>query len=71
MLLAAGAVVSDIGDAVNKLSQVVMAIIVGCAVWCGLKMAKGDQDAMPRLVMCIVGAVVVGAAMTLINFFKV
>lgn len=71
ILFAQSAVVSDITDAVGKLSRIVLVIITGCGVWAGLKLAKGDQDAIPRLVMCIAGAVTVGLAVALINFFKV
>ena len=71
LIQAQSAVVGDIGDAVSKMSRIVLAIITGCGVWAGLKLAKGDQDAIPRLVMCIAGAVTVGVAVALINFFKV
>ena len=70
-LFAQSAVVSDITDAVGKLSRIILAIITGCGVWAGLKLAKGDQDAIPRLVMCVAGAITVGLAVALINFFKV
>ena len=70
-LFAQSAVISDITEAVNKLSRILIAVIAGCGVWAGLKFAKGDQDAVPRLVMCVAGAVVVGLATALVNFFKV
>lgn len=68
---AQSAVISDIGEAINKLSRILLVVITGCGVWAGLKLAKGDQDAIPRLVMCVAGAIVVGVAVALINFFKV
>jgi hypothetical protein len=71
MIFAQSAVISDIGEAVNKLSRILMAVIAGCGAWAGLKLAKGDQDAVPRLVACVAGAIVVGLAVALINFFKV
>ena len=71
LVCAQSAVISDITEAVNKLSRVILAIIGGCGVWSGLKFAKGDQDAIPRLVMCIAGAVIVGVATAIINYFKV
>ncbi len=71
LILAQSAVVGEISDAVGKLSRIVLAVITGCGVWAGLKLAKGDQDAIPRLVMCVAGAITVGVAVALINFFKV
>ncbi len=71
MANAQSAVISDIGEAINKLSRILLVVITGCGVWAGLKLAKGDQDAIPRLVMCVAGAIVVGVAVALINFFKV
>jgi hypothetical protein len=70
-LWAQSAVISDITDAVGKLSRIILIVITGCGVWAGLKFAKGDQDAVPRIVMCVAGAVIVGVAGALVNFFKV
>ena len=70
-IFAQSSVISDIGDAVSKLSRIIIAIIAACGAWAGLKLAKGDQDAVPRLIGCVVGAVVVGMATALINYFKV
>lgn len=70
-LFAQSAVIGDISEAVSKLSRILIVVIAGCGVWAGLKFAKGDQDAVPRLVMCVAGAVVVGLATALVNFFKV
>ena len=71
LLFAEGAVISDIGEAVNKLSRILLVVIAACGVWSGVKLAKGDQDAIPRLISCVAGAIVVGVAAALINYFKV
>jgi len=70
-LLMAQSMTGTIKDAVEKLSTLLLLIMVGAAAWAGFELKSGNPQAVQKLLYCIAGVIIVGSAQALVNFFKV
>ena len=67
----AQSITGTIKDATEKLTTILMLIMVGAAAWAGFELKSGNPQAINKLIYCIVGIIIVGSASAIVNFFKV
>lgn len=67
----ADTITSRIKETVDKVSTLLMLILVGAAAWSGFQLKGGNPQAVTNLIYCITAIVIVGSANALVNFFKV
>jgi len=70
-VLMAQSMTGTVKDAVEKMSNLLLLIMVGAAAWAGFELKGGNPQAVQKLLYCIAGVIIVGSAQALVNFFKV
>lgn len=70
-MVMAQSMTGTIKDAVEKMSNLLLLIMVGAAAWAGFELKSGNPQAVQKLLYCIAGVIIVGSAQALVNFFKV
>lgn len=70
-VVSAQALTSTVRDAVDKLTVILMAIMVGAAAWAGFELKNGNPQGVSKLMYCIVGIIIIGSANAIVNLFKI